>query len=448
MKPRARLVSAALGTHLLVAAATAATVAAQTAVTPAANPRPWGRVSFFSSGFQSTDDDGRGTGFGEFTTSLTYRLTETERDGIEYGLDARFSAYTARQRPERTSIYEAFVGARFGEGRAIVRVGHLSVSELGSLGSLAGGLGEFRSRPPRPDAARIRAGVFAGLEPNVLDTGYANGVRKFGTYLAYDRSARRHALGYVLIRHGSITERSALSFTNILPVKRRLFFYQAAEYDVQAPAGRARRGLADFYGNARGLPGERLELQATYHRGRAVDARAIGNDQRQGRPGPASALSAFLYESIGGRATVEVVPRVRVYTAYARETNNRDADPSNRITIGGHAAGLGTLGIDVTVSESLLRRPQGSLHSRYVSLGHQFGRSLYASGDYSTSLSVVRFSRSDGFVVETRPHTTRLSGTASVILPRGLSLLAIVERTWGDDFRDVRVVSGLTYRIR
>jgi hypothetical protein len=445
MKPRLAIVYAVVGI-LILAAATS--VPAQTAMPPTEAPRPWGRVSFFSSGFRSTDDGGRGTGFGEFTTSLTYRLTESDRDGLEYGLDVRFSAYAARQRPERTSIYDAFVGARVGAGRAIFRIGHLSVTELGSLGSLAGGLTEFRSRPPGPDAGRIRIGAFAGLEPKIFDTGYADGIRKYGTYLAYENRARRHALGYVLVRNGSITERSTLSFTNILPVRRRVFFYQAAEYDVQAPAGRARRGLAYFYGNARILPRERLELQATYHRGRSVDARRIGNDLLQGRPVPASALTAFLFESVSGRATVEVFPRVRVHAAYARETNNRDADPSNRTTIGGHAADLGGLGFDLTASESFLRRPQGTLHSRYVSLGRQVGRSVYVSGDYSTSLSVVRFSRSDGFVVETRPHTTRFAGTANVVLPHGLSLLAVVERTWGDDFRDVRVLSGLTYRIR
>jgi hypothetical protein len=411
-------------------------------------PRPWGRVSFFSSGFRSSDEAGGGTGFGEFTTSFTYRLSESEGDGFEYGLDVRFSAYTARQRPGRTSIYDAFVGVRAGEGRAVFRVGHLSVTELGSLGALAGGLVEVRSRPTGSDSSRTRVGAFAGLEPNILDTGYADGVRRYGAYAAYDHGARRHAIGYVLVRHGSITERSALTFTNIVPIRRRVFFYQAAEYDLQAPAGRGSRGLAYFYGNARVLPVERLELQTTYHRGRSVDARAIGNDLLQGRPVAASALSAFLYESIGGRATVEVVPGARVYAAYARETNNRDADPSNRTTLGGHAANLAGLGFDLTASESFLRRPAGTLHSRYVSVGRQFGRNVYVSGDYSTSLSVVRFSRSDGFVVETRPHTTGLSGTANITLPHSLSLLAVLERTWGDDFRDVRVLSGLTYRIR
>ena len=85
--------------------------------------------------------------------------------------------------------------------------------------------------------------------------------------------------------------------------------------------------------------------------------------------------------------------------------------------------------MDVAASDSLIDRTTGSYHSRYVSVGRQFGRGVYASGDYSTSLSVVRYSRSDGIVVETRPHTTRFSGTATVSVGRSVSLMATVDRT-------------------
>jgi hypothetical protein len=93
-------------------------------------------------------------------------------------------------------------------------------------------------------------------------------------------------------------------------------------------------------------------------------------------------------------------------------------------------------------------RSSGSYQSRYVSLGKQIGRRAYASVDYSTSLSVVRFSRSDGLVIETRPHTTRLSGSLTSNLTRVLSLLASLEHTSETDFGEVRVLTGLTYRFR
>jgi len=70
------------------------------------------------------------------------------------------------------------------------------------------------------------------------------------------------------------------------------------------------------------------------------------------------------------------------------------------------------------------------------------------SGDYTTSLSVIRFSRSDGITIESRPHTTRYSGTATINVARSVSLLATVERTNEDQVHEFRVLSGLTYRIR
>ena len=94
-----------------------------------------------------------------------------------------------------------------------------------------------------------------------------------------------------------------------------------------------------------------------------------------------------------------------------------------------------------------MHRPNGSYHSRYVSLGRQFGRMLYASGDYSTSLA-VRFSRSDGITIETRPWTHRLSGNTSVILTRQFSLIGVADYTTDEGLHDLRVMTGLTYRLR
>jgi hypothetical protein len=81
-------------------------------------------------------------------------------------------------------------------------------------------------------------------------------------------------------------------------------------------------------------------------------------------------------------------------------------------------------------------------------VGRQVGRHVYASVDYSTSLAVVRFSRSNGVVVETRPHTRRWSGTTSILLPRRISLLLTLERTRDDDYAETRLLAGVSYRIQ
>ncbi len=440
---------------VLVAAAFAAssgaagTALAQASMGGSAAPRPWGRVSFYTNTSRSEANDGSSRTFGEVTTSFAYHLPETDTSGLEYGIDVRQSSYPTQSRPRRISIYEGFVGGRFAEGSAVVRLGHVWVSDLGSLGSLAGGLFEYRQARLIPEDGRWRAGVLGGLEPNVLETGYASQVKKFGGYLAYDGdAARRHAVGYVVVRNASLTERAVITATNFVPAGRKVFLYQASEYDVRPPAGQAHRGLAYFFSTVRVLPTERLDLQGTYNRGRSIDARSLSEDALNGRPIAANALDGLLYQSVGGRVTVEVVRQVRIYAGYARDKNNQNADPTGRTIVGGYASNIGGSGVDITASDSLLDRPEGSYHSRYASIGRQIGRPVYVSADYSTSLSVVRFSRSDGITVETRPHTTRLSGTATINVGRSVSLLLTAERTVDDQFREFRMLSGMSYRMR
>lgn len=423
--------------------------AAQGFSTAAARPRPWSRVSFFVNTAAGESDGIARPVFTELTTSFTYQLPDSDDAGAEYGVDLRYGSYSGSHRPERVSIYEGFVGARLADGALRLRAGHVWLNDLGALGAVAGGAVEVRQRRLLPDDGRFRAGAFAGFEPNVYETGYVNDVKKFGAYVAYDGArARRHSIGYVMIRQGSMTERAVVTASNFLPLGRRVFMYQAGEFDVQPPAGMARRGLAYFYSNTRVNPGNRVELQSTYSRGRSVDARGLSTDVLNGRPVSQSAIDGLLYESVGGRITVQPVSRVHVYGGYSRDKNNRDADPTGRMLVGGYASNLFGSGIDASASQSRMARTGSTYTSLYASVGRQIGRRVYLSGDYTTSLSVVRFSRSDGIVIETRPETRRLSGSASVIAGKSLSLLATLERTNDDRSHELRMMAGVTYRLR
>jgi len=412
-------------------------------------PRPWSRVSFYTNASRSVSDGSAPRLFTELSTAFSYQLPDVDDAGADYGVDIRYAAYPQGGRAARTSIYEGFIGARLLGGRLRARAGHLWLTDVGALGSVAGGAMEFRQHRDDPEHGRVRVGAFAGLEPNILDAGYASNVRKFGAYVAYDgAAAERHSLGYVAIRDGALTERSVLTTTNFLSVRRKLYVYQAAEVDLASPAGVGRAGLAYLFANVRVTPVQRLELQGTYNRGRAIDARGLSEDLISGRPIVQSTVDGLLYESLGGRVTAEVVPRVRLYAGYSRDKNNRDTDPTRRILVGGYASNVARSGFDLTASDSLMQRASGSYHSRYASVGRTLGRALYVSADYSTSLSVIRYSRSDGLVIETRPQTARESVTMTANVSRAWSLLATVEHTSGTGFTEVRCLTGLTYRIK
>lgn len=438
-----------LFTWLACAALPVAASAQGFGATAPAKPRPWSRVSFFTNSSRTVVEGGHARVLSEFSTAFSYQLPDMDDDGADYGVDVRYAAYTQDGRPARTSIYEGFIGARMLHGRVRARAGHLWLSDVGALGSVAGGSVEFRQRRESPDAGRVRVGAFGGLEPNILDTGYAPDVKKYGVYAAYDGAgAQRHALGYATIRNGPLTERSVLTTTNFLPVRRKLFLYQAAEVNLVAPAGLGRTGLAYVFANARVTATDRIEFQGTYNRGRSIDARGLGDDVLNGRPIPQSTIDGLLYESAGGRVTAEVFTRVRVYAGVSRDKNNRDTEATRRIQVGGYASNVGGSGVDLTASDASMSRPSGRYHSWYLSAGRQAGRRVYLSVDYSTSLSVIRFSRSDGLVIETRPQTTRVSGTATANLNRAWSLMATCERTSETGLSEVRGLAGVTYRIR
>jgi hypothetical protein len=236
--------------------------------------------------------------------------------------------------------------------------------------------------------------------------------------------------------------------TNFIPAGQRFFAYQAAEYETQGPAnGAVARGLSYFLTNARITASSRVEVNATYNRGRALDARQLTADLINGRALTAQALEGLKYESTGGRVTVEVIRRTYVYAGYTRDRNNRDDASTARMLVGGHAGNIFGTGFDVSGSDSRIDRASGPYHATYLSVGRTLGRAVYLSVDYSTSLSVVRFFRSDGVAIETKPSTRRYSGSASTTLSRHVSLLGTLDYTIDDAMTEVRVLSGLSYRI-
>jgi hypothetical protein len=414
--------------------------------------RPTGRVSVYVTTAGRAFNDGARQRDSDISTGATFESARTEDNGAEFRLDLRQTHYSTPGRADRLSIYDGYAGGRFGGDMQVrVRAGHMWLQDLGTMGAVAGGLIEVgQRRDIDVDTRRFRAGFFSGLEPKIYDTGYAPDVRKYGGYAAYESGyMRRHVVGYTTVKQGPATERSVLSFTNFIPAGRAFFAYQAAEYEVNGPAnGTAKPGLSYFLTNMRVSAGRRVELNGTYNRGRSLDARQLTDDVINGRALTAQAIEGLHYESAGGRLTVEVIPRLRLYAGYSRDRTNRDDSATGRILLGGHAGNVFGTGFDVSGSDSLVDRASGPYHSRYVSVGRSVGRAVYVSIDYSTSLSVIRFLRSDGVTIETRPSTRRYSGSASIMLNRYLSLQTTLDQTVDGDLKELRVLSGLSYRIR
>ena len=107
----------ACATTALLSFACAAPSSAQVAA-----PRPAGRVSFYVNSAKLTGD-GINTSASEVVTSVIYGLNERPTSGLEYGVDFRHARRSEPGRPARLSLYDAYVGARFGEEQRGDRTG-------------------------------------------------------------------------------------------------------------------------------------------------------------------------------------------------------------------------------------------------------------------------------------------------------------------------------------
>ena len=410
----------------------------------------WARVSFFAHGATTTPiDGGDSSTFSELSTSIAAESARHANGGFEYGLNVRFAAYPSSEgRSQRVSIYDAYVAQGLAGGRWFVKAGQMWLTDLGGLGAVAGGLFELR-QVRKTRGLRWRAAVFGGLEPKNLELGYAPDITKYGGFLAIDgNGAQKHVVGYVTVRNQSLTERSVVTITNFVPAGHRFFLYQAAEINLGGAGGQGQPGIGYFFVNAHASPSNKVDLQLTYHRGQSIDFRSITDDILNGRPVPAKSLDGFLFESIGGRVTLEVAKNMRLFGGYSQDKNGNATDPVSRVSFGLSSSNLLKTGLDVQVSD--YRYSGGtspSYDSWYASIGRNLSPRVYVSGEFTSSLSVLRYVQSSGIVIENRPSTKRFGGTAIVHVSKTSSILVVFDHTQDTNYRENRVLAGLTFRF-
>ncbi len=415
-----------------------------------AQTRPaWGRVSLFGDGTSTSLDTGGQNTYSELIANVTFESATGDDVNYEYRADVRVAGYAGSEgRPRRVSIYDAYAGVRLFGGAVGVRAGQMWLNDLGGLGAVAGAEVEVRQRP-RSSGGRWRAALFGGLEPRIMDVGYESQVLKVGALATYEgQGMRRHVFGFVHVSDNGATERSVLVFTNYLPLDKRLFVYQSAEWDVAGPGISGAGSLTYFFANGRYLATDKVEFQGTYHRGRSIDSRSIIRDQLDGRPVDPKALDGLKFESFTGRVTVNVLRNVRVFGGYGQDRNNRDDAVAGRVTFGAYASNVLKTGIDLNVTDSRIDRgASGSYDSWYASVGRSFGGWVYLTGDYSSSLSVFRFTSLNGFLIDTRPLTRRFAVSGVINAFHGTSLLITAERVLDSGATQTRLLSGITYRF-
>ena len=415
--------------------------------TATAQQQGWGRFSLFLNTWQQRASQAPSSQSNEFIANLSLRSADASTGGLEYALDSRSSTYPGGEVGNSVSIYEAWVGGWTRGGQVGMRLGQMWLTELGGLGSFAGGFFQLR-QAGEPKSGRFRLALFGGLEPQLFEVGYVPNVKKAGGFVAYDGpDGRQHVLGYVTIRNGGLTERSVLTTYNFIPSGTKFFIYQNAEYDLQRPAGQGQGGLNYFFATARYAPTPVVEVMGMFHRGLSIDTRTITNDELAGRPVDPRVVQGFLFESADLRVTAQLSRKVRLWAGYGRDRNNLDDQPDGRMFVGFSTFDIGGSGFDFTATDSRISRSSGGYDSAYVSVGKTLGSRVYLSADYTTSLSVFHFTGSDGVTVESRPQSKRYALSSTINATRRFSFLLNAERLVEEGTVENRLLTGVVVRF-
>ncbi len=392
--------------------------------------------------------DGGDSDFSQIIALFSWYSEPDEDKVFEWGLDTRIATFpSSENRDERVSLYDAWVGLRSRADRWNLKLGQMWIRELGGIGSVAGAFGEYRL-PGQSSFGKWRFGLFGGLEPEIMDAGYVDGVTKGGVYAAVDgERGRRHVLGWVMIKNEELTERSVVVFNNFIPVGRKFFLYEALEYDTQGPGGQGDSQLTYFLTNLRYNPSRVFSIQGMYHRGRSINARTITDDILDGRPIDPERLDGLLFESGRLRVTVRPWRAVRFWASYGRDRSNDGDEWYPRADLGFSVNNIGGAGFDFTASNARSDRGDDSYDMIYASLGKTFGRKLYISLDYTSSVSTFTYESANGGTVTVDPESDRYSLSANLSLNRTFSLLLVGEWMDHDDFEESRALAGLTIRF-
>jgi hypothetical protein len=116
----------------------------------------------------------------------------------------------------------------------------------------------------------------------------------------------------------------------------------------------------------------------------------------------------------------------------------------DRWSFGLYAANLAGTGL-TNVSDWRMKPGVRLIPGMFRSGGRSAGACI--SRAYATSVSVLRFTGSNGLSVETYPQTRRFGVSAVLNVWRTASVLVDAERTTGDAYREYRLLAGLRYRF-
>jgi hypothetical protein len=295
-------------------------------------------------------------------------------------------------------------------------VGRMNLYDTAGIGQLLGAVAGWRLK------RTLLLGGYAGLEQQAYAGKFDGRHLKYG---AFARFTGPRALTFSLslneIRYAGTTERRYVYAQGLFPVRRLLYVFGNAEYEL-GPGVRREDRLSRLFLNARLDLSRRGDVTAFYSSGRGLDLHGYVLENADNPAAPNRDLERFFYsEQYGARVSVKPLKNVRLFVS-RQESRQKDLNILNHTwRVGASVSDILKSGVTAFGDYSFNRGTRAESNSYYIALDKDFGR-FSCNLSFSDTYNGLRFDSVGGEpqVIHLAGYKT-LSAYVSVPVSRRLS---------------------------
>ena len=363
-------------------------------------------------GFKSSDTDL----YSRLSSRLKLTLWNRPGDGWTIFLDVR-NRYTLGEGGKNQLImYDVRVTYDSMKNKLFFSLGQMNLYDTAGIGQLAGATVGFKLNK------YLSVGGYRGIEPDIYNTKWDTGYRKFGIFTRYiGPGARQFSLSYNRIHFDGKSERQFLYAGGLLPLAKLLVLYGSMEYEL-APGTKSEDRLSRLFLNTRVNLGRYADVTANYSSGRGLDYHRFLLEQSQDPTVVNNEIERYYYnETYGVRLSLKPFKNIRVY-ATRRESEQKDRAIKNHTTgFGLSAWNILKTGVSLYGNYNMNRGDASESDSYYISASRSFGK-LSLSLSYANYYNGLRFVGESTPEILHLPDQTTISTDLFIILNRSLAV--------------------------
>jgi hypothetical protein len=319
-------------------------------------------------------------------------------------------------------------------------LGQMNLYDTAGIGQLTGAVLGFKLNK------YLSVGGYGGFEPDIYNTRWDTGYRKFGGFLRYlGPRAKQFSLSYNRLSFDGNSERQFLYSSALLPLGHFFVLYGNLEYEL-APGTKSADRLSRLFLNTRVNVTRYADVIAHYSSGRGLDYHRFLLEQSQDPSLQNSEIERYYYnETYGIRLGIKPLKNFRLY-ASRRESEQKDRGIKNHTTgLGFSVADLFDSGLSFYGHYDMNRGDASESDSYYLSASRSFGK-LSWSLSFANYYNGVRFSGDGSPQVFHLPDQKTVSTNFFLILSRSLAVSLDYAFSDQTDYNEHQFFIRLIYR--